>query len=974
MKKYIISALAGLIALSLQGQDLEWAKRLYQNGMYSEALKEFQGVPGTDAHAARVICGLGLGSENALADAEAFVQRNPESLFTPQVYYLMGLEYFDMEKYEQSLSCFNAVQAKDLFPSQAPEYTYKLGFSAYGVGEWDRCKTILSRMRSLPENDFTAPAYYTIGYICYAESRFRDALSWFELAAKDPRFEGISNYYILECRFNEKDYAYVVDFGEELFPKIPSDRQPHMARIMSESYLILGDADKARAYYEENLRNRAARTRSDFYYSGEVLYTAEDWQGSIESFTQMGNRSDSLGQLASYKMGYANIQLKNKVEAMERFKEASALDFSPEIKEDALYNYAKLAFDLGGDTAPFRGYLDTYGTKAKGDAVYSYIAMAALKNHDYAAAVDAYDNVENLDPAMQSNYMKAYLLRAMELMEIGSWRAAAPLLKAAAYYSPKRDGFNQLTRYYLAEAYYRDGKYDEARSILKDLYNMSALSGREEGKLVNYHIAYTYFREANYTTALRWFNNYLASGSVSAGADAQTRVADCYFFSGNYPVAVNAYERRISEYPDPSDLYPYYRAGLAAGLMGDDSRKIGFLENAKQVRPDTPYYGESMFELGKAYVAVNDREDAERTFKALHAATTDPGLSARALLELGTLARGDKDKSRAMDYYKQVVDMGGTYTEDALLAIESLYRSGEDPDAYIAYLATLGDKASRTERQKEEVYFSSAEQIYLSGDYTKALSSIGTYLETYPNAVYAAKAHFYKAECYRNLSQTELSADEYLLAINYGLDGAMAESATLNYANANYALGNYTKAYNSYQRLIEIAKFPENVSGGTVGMMRSAYAGKDWEQAIACASAVDALHDADADLRRETSYIRAKSLLLTSRRTEALEVFRSLASQPSTPEGAEASYILIQDAYDRADFDGIRASVYDFAGKAGDQAYWLAKAFIVLGDTFAEEGNFQQAKATFQSIKEGYTPSGSADDIFDQVDLRLRKL
>ena len=33
-----------------------------------------------------------------------------------------------------------------------------------------------------------------------------------------------------------------------------------------------------------------------------------------------------------------------------------------------------------------------------------------------------------------------------------------------------------------------------------------------------------------------------------------------------------------------------------------------------------------------------------------------------------------------------------------------------------------------------------------------------------------------------------------------------------------------------------------------------------------------------------------------------------------------------------------------------------------------------QAKATFDSIKSGYTPYGPEDEVLDQVELRLRKL
>ena len=116
-------------------------------------------------------------------------------------------------------------------------------------------------------------------------------------------------------------------------------------------------------------------------------------------------------------------------------------------------NFCKVilsAFDLGKDTAPFQEYLKRFGTKARGEQIYSYMAMVALQNHDYEAAVEAYDNMDELEPSMQSNYMKAYFLRAKQLMDKGSWRAAVPLLKTAAYYSPARDGFNQLSRFQIS--------------------------------------------------------------------------------------------------------------------------------------------------------------------------------------------------------------------------------------------------------------------------------------------------------------------------------------------------------------------------------------------------------------------------------------------------------------------------------------------------------------------------------------------
>ena len=172
----------------------------------------------------------------------------------------------------------------------------------------------------------------------------------------------------------------------------------------------------------------------------------------------------------------------------------------------------------------------------------------------------------------------------------------------------------------------------------------------------------------------------------------------------------------------------------------------------------------------------------------------------------------------------------------------------------------------------------------------------------------------------------------------------------------------------------EAARLDANRQTALLGLMRSAYRAREWEDALQDAQAVmDACKD-DEDLQREARYVKAKSLLGSSRREQALPELRILAQVPSTDEGAEAAYLLIQDQYDRGQFEGIQDQVYAFSGKAAGQNYWLAKAFIVLGDSFVEQGNLAQARATFESIRSGYTSSGPQDDVLDQVDVRLRKL
>ena len=45
----------------------------------------------------------------------------------------------------------------------------------------------------------------------------------------------------------------------------------------------------------------------------------------------------------------------------------------------------------------------------------------------------------------------------------------------------------------------------------------------------------------------------------------------------------------------------------------------------------------------------------------------------------------------------------------------------------------------------------------------------------------------------------------------------------------------------------------------------------------------------------------------------------------------------------------------------------------MLGDSFAERGEMEQAKATFESVRDGYS-TDNEDDVHDNVAMRLEKL
>ena len=976
--------LPGWLSLSAQDRTPDRYRQaidLYNHGMFERAGTIFDQIQSETgdvmAEGYKTLCAVRLQEKGHETMASSYISGNPYSKLIPQIRFYSGLNLFDKEDYKGAAEEFGKIDQKSLEKGQIAEYMFKRGYALFEEGDLDRAREIFAKGEKMPYSDYTAPSRYSMGYIDYTRKDFKEAYSWFEKAGKDARFTDISNYYMTECRFMQKDYAYVIRNGVKLYDEVPADRKSHLARIISESYLATGESAKAKEFYDKIESDRIDMDRDDWFYAGTVLYSNGDFKGAIDNFTRMSSRTDSIGQIANYQLGYSYIQTGNKVAALDAFREASGRDFNPDVKEDAHFNYAKLSFDLNNNPKVFDDYMSKYPGKEKGDQIYIYMALASLYNHDSAGAVDAYANIDNLDDNQKANYMRANYLRANQLIQNGSWRDAAPLLKAAGYYSDKKEPFNQLTRYWLAESYYRGGQFEQALETFTDLYNTSALDGKPEGRLIPYDLAYSYFRMGDYSNAAKWFDEYLKDSNPAEGEDAASRRADCDFVVKDYKTAAKGYEDALRRFSYSDNLYPAYKAGIAYGLLGDKDGKVSVLSRALKARPSAEYYSEAMYELGRAYVSKGDNESAVKAFDKLRVETDDKTIAARALIELGMIYRNMSEFDKALGHYKRVVeDMPGTeYASDALAAIESIYQTEGRADEYIDYADKIGAIKDKSAGEKESMYFAAAEQLYLSENWNKALAALQNYLERYPSGAEAGKASFYTAECYRNLGKKEQACDWYKKTVETSEGTSQAEAAMLNFSVLSYEMQRYKDAYGGFSSLLSSAKIEGNKHTARVGMTRSAYKAGDYSSAITCAGKVKADSKSTEAELREADYIMAKSLLSTNERSRAFEIFKTLAAKPSTDEGAEAAYMLIQDACDQGKYKEVEEKVYDFSSKAGGQNYWLAKAFIALGDSFAEQENYAQAKATFESVLNGYKPAnGTADDVLDNVRMRLSKL
>ena len=84
-----------------------------------------------------------------------------------------------------------------------------------------------------------------------------------------------------------------------------------------------------------------------------------------------------------------------------------------------------------------------------------------------------------------------------------------------------------------------------------------------------------------------------------------------------------------------------------------------------------------------------------------------------------------------------------------------------------------------------------------------------------------------------------------------------------------------------------------------------------------------------------------------------------------------SAYYLIEALFEAGDTEAAEKAVFAYSERS-PRAYWLARAFLILGDIYVAKGDTFQARATYQSIADGYSPAD--DGIVDEAKARIQKL
>lgn len=969
-------------------RNMERVRELFRNDMYSAARDEIIGIYGrgtglsvperSELASYSIICNIKLGAPDldALMDEYTALYRySPEYM---GVLLLYAGYYFEAGNFTRALEILDTVDYSLLCKKDRDRYVFQRSYCQLNSGRIGEAEQGFGQLAKGAKDKYTVPSVYYSGYIAYINRDFRKAVELFSKIRNDGHFGPMCSYCILESELMLGNYDYVVKHGPDVLEAVSGDIRPKVARIMSQAYYSLDKPEEARKWFEDYSSSGADMTRQDNYYLGIISYSLQSYNAAVEAFAKVVNVDDSLSQSACMHMANSYLKLKNKHEAMKYYRKASEMVYNGSVREESYFNYAKLAFDMNSDITVFQDYLSIWPETERSDEIYSYIATSCLLAKKYKSAINALNKIHVLTPEMDVNLQKAAFLRGLELFGRGSYGGADTDFRIALKHSTYNRTLKLLTQFWLAETCYRAGRTDEAIAINGELDKSTAFRSFKEYPLMIFGQAYCYFSKGDYGTAVAWFRRFIDQHGQDMDLiiEARLRIGDALFAMKEYAMAASAYEEvSMINYQLGTVVYAAYQCAVSYGLVHNMEKKISILEGIMDRKEDTPMYSKAVYELGRAYVQEGLSEKAEKCFKYLLDDVRDPQYTAKSMLELGMLYSNSGEYERALEYLTGIVEGMplSEDTENALAVMESIYAMLNKPEEYLAYLDRIGMSGLKTQDEKELMIFNAAERTYLSGNYHDAEKSLRSFVEEYPDGAKTPLAYFYLGESLSALGRKEEAARAYLEVMDKG-EGAFVELSTLHYARICYEMEKYDLAASAYESLYGIARLDNNRTEAQFGIMRSYFMNEKYNSALDAASELAADHTLSGEDSVEVQYVTAKSLMALGRRTEALPVLKKLSAKVFTPQGAEAAYMLIQDTYDAGQFEEVENLVYAFSDSQTDQTYWLAKSFIVLGDSFAEREEWEQARATFGSIRDGYSPRDSKDDVLEQVNVRIEKL
>lgn len=918
-----------------------------------------------------VRCAVELGAAEAESMMAHFIEKYPASVYCNSVAFMAASYVCDGGRLDEARDLFDKVDYKALSARERERYDIRVGYIRFLEEDYATAEGHFSKVSRLSE--YYPHALYYRSYIAYKREEYDLAAQGFRELMGYDSYRAIAPFYLMQIEYRRCNYDYVITEGAQLLSQASEQTSDDLERIIAESHFIKGDYANAIRYMASYPEERMQR--QEYYIKGYSLYRMARYGDAIAPLAKVCGPEDALTQNASYHLGDCYMRVGDKSHAADAFAMASVEGFDADIAEDALLHYGRLKYELGGGTFNeainiLQDYMRRYPGSEHEAEVKELLIAAYYNSENYDMAYTALKSHPNPDNDIRAAHQKVAVFRAVESIGHGDWAMAEELLAEATTIGlvPK---YNALILYWQGEVACHKGDMELAAQKYED-YIRRAPKGEQEYIFAHYGVGYAYFTLGRMTEAQKAYKDFVRDYTLRDDYlyDAHNRLGDAYFSTRSFSDARKMY-RVVEQSQTEYRYYAQYQLAMVDGIESKTNSKIERLSNIVEAACG-PYVDDAWYELGRTYIGAQRYADGAKTlekFVASHGTTSPHYVHALSDLALACYNLGDK--SRARGYYERVVEYDAQSSEAlaAMRNIREIYVSEGRVDDYFAYAERSGVQSDMSAAARDSLTFAAAKSLYLSGDMSAACEKLQGYLSSFESGYNRTEALFYLSDCHVALGNNDAALATMKQLIDHGTS-QYSERVLGVYARMSFDEGRYEESARAWLMLRDYVHSSDKIKEAIDGYVEAMLCYAKGDELLAMAEKVLSEKEVSAWSRRQAIKSKADVLRERGDRDRAMQLYEELAVDRMTVEGAEAYYRLVENDYLRGDYAGAERRVYNL----GDccSVYWQAKMFIILGDVLVKMDNKFQARATYQSIVDGYSPND--DGIVAEARARIAAL
>jgi TolA-binding protein len=922
------------------------------------------------------LCALELGNDDAESMFLRFIKEHPENPLTKLAYYQIGRSYSKQEKYTEALTWFNKVNADQLNGRENTEYKFRKGYAYFATNDYKNAQLLFGEVKNI-RSPFTDDATYYFAYIAYLNKDYHLALVNFERLKNSKKYESSYPYYISAVYFLDNRYDDVINYAIPIVNNTHQQNEKEMLRIIAASYFAKADYPNAAKYYTRFETEDLGHTQNtqDSYQMGYTFFKVGNNAKAASELEKLQQQNDIYSQNGNYTLGNVFLKMNNKQSARSAFFAASKLDFDKQLQEDALYEYAKLSYELDFNTQALdatRLYLKNYPRSRRNDEMKTLLGEELLNSHNYKEAVDILEPIPNKSASAQAAYQKVTYYRGLEFYNERAFENAIGIFLRSLK-NPVDSKVEVLTTYWMAEAMYEVRKYKESVETFERFLDLPGASETDVYNYANYALAYAAFSDEQYKKAAIYFQKFLDGDEKDANTinDATTRLGDSYFVLKQYGKALDYYNRIIEKHNRGED-YALFQRGMIQGLQGAPDTKITTLTDVLNKFPSSDYADDASFEIAYTYFLKNDSTTAKTGLLNMIQKYPHSSYVPRALVTIGLIDYNSGNDDLAIESFKRVIqDYSSTdEAKSALKEVEKIYTDKGDAKTFINYASTT-PIANYSAADQENIMITAANNLYLRGDWQGTVGAVNAYYDKFPTKpIYDKQARFIRAQSLANLNRYDEAVTDYNVILN-DWTSPYTEQSLISMAKLYMVQKKYNEAVPFLKKLETNAEYKSDYTFA-INNLLFCYAQMEMPDDVL--NYVKQVRDNDKTSQEDkfkTGLYAGLAYLQKNDTTKALNEFDYTVANTKTVAAAEAKYNIANIEYLKGHYKASQKTCFDLVKNLPNYDYWVTKTFILLADDYVGLKDTFQAKATLQSVIDNYKGD---DDILPTAKQKLDKL